>query len=462
MIGLPAGLLFVALGAPDCALPAPAGAADPEGARAYLEVGDEERDRGSEEAAFQAYREALRRDPSSAGARARVLEMCAVAAVEEGRHVDAAKLLEPLYRERPEPSTALMYGIALYELGEDRKARPLLEEAARNPSIREAATLFLGLLLLRAGDAEAAATLFDQVNAGSRPELTLAAQDLSALARRESRLAVSATLDTGYDNNVDQAPDRTVVTGLSGDVLYGARASALLRPTGERGLQATASLGYRDQLEIDGFDLLWAAGALGHTWGAGARLLRIEYAYDHLWLGGRPFLSAHQLSAAGRVELGAMELSGSYAARLEAFLPSTVQHYSGLVQDAAVGLGLALGGWAVLAAGYRGQLDQSVEPWAGWREHGPRLQLMARLGGARAGLQGEITFRRYLAPDLPPHSFLREDLYLDAELSLESDVSREVTLFVEVGARKAFSNESLLEYTRFAGRAGLIYTTGLW
>lgn len=465
MIGLHAALLSAAAGALDCSPPPPAEPPDPAGARAYLEVGDEERRQGSDETALQAYREALRLDPKSSAARARMMELCrpekdeafvrAVAAVEEGRHEDAARLLEPLHRARPDAATALLYGIALYELGEDQKARPLLEAAARDPSIRESATLFLGLILLRSGSSDEAAAMFDRVSSG---------RDLAALARRESRLAVSAILDSGYDNNVDQAPDLTDVAGLSGDVLVGARASALLRPSGERGLQATASVGTRNQLEIDGYDLVWAGGTLGYAWGSGPRHLRVDYAYDHLWLGGEALLSSHQLSASGRVELGILDLRGRYAARMETFLPSrfrpaSLEDYSGLAQDAGATVALSLGGWAVLAAGYRGQWDQSRAPELGWTEHGPRLELWASLGQARAGAHGELTFRRHLASQ--PGNLLRQDVYLDAEISIESDVSREVTLFVEVGARKAYSNLPL-EYTRFAGKAGLIYTAGLW
>jgi len=457
----------------DCSKVEPAPAPDPAAARAYLEVGDGEQREGRAETAAVAFREAIRLDPSSAPARARLLDLCraegapgdedferAARAVEDGRYADAAALLGPRYRAQapPDPATALLYGIALYERGDDQAARPALERARESPETEDAAAVFLGLLALRAGDSERAAALFDRADRASQGELGRTARDLSILARREGRLAVSVQADGGYDSNVSQVPIRT---SAAGDLFYGATASALLRPFGERGPYADAGLRLKHLVSLGEYNLGWAGGALGYRLEQGRNALRVEYAYDGLWLGGAPFLSAHQVEVEGRMELFGARLGGLAVARAEAFRTAETAPYSGPTFDGELSLGFG-GGAGELRLRYRGELHRSVDEELSWLDHGPGARATAAFPLGRLVVDAQVTARIYGAPQPGSSNAVREDLYLEGTVYVEHDVSRQLTFYLAFGGRKAFSSVSSQEHTRLAGGAGAIFTTGLW
>jgi tetratricopeptide (TPR) repeat protein len=459
---------------PDCAAVEPAPTADRATAREYLEVGDSEWSQGRAETAKIAYRHALALDPSNVAARTKLLELCrapgeagdgalelAARAVGEGRSAEAVALLEPRYKLRPDPFTALLYGIALYERGEDDAAVAALEHAREDARTRDSALVFLGLLALRDGDSGRAAALFDRANQESQGELARTARDLSILARRDGRLMLSAEAEGGYDSNVDQAPDHTPVAGLSGDLLYGGVASAVLQPLGERGPYAVAGARLRNLLEIGEYDLGWAGGAAGYRFGRGRDELRVEYAYDAIWLGFQPFSTAHQVQVDGALELPFARLGALASARAESYLMPETEKYSGPTFDGAVSAGWALGP-VDLRVQYRGQLHRSQDETVGWLDHGPGVRTLVVFPSGRVVVDAEVTVRTYGAPDPGFGNVVRQDAYLDGVISVEEDVGRQLAVYLSAGGRKAFSNVETLEYTRLFGSAGVIFTAGLW
>jgi len=470
------GALAAGAGPIDCSKVEPAPSPDPAAAGAYLEVGDAEKRQGRPDTAAVAFREAIRLDPASPAARARLLDLCresgeaadedldrATRAVEEGRYEEAIAALGPRFSGggRPDAATALLYGLSLYERGDDARAKQALELAAQSPETADAASVFLGLLALRAGDSERAAALFDRADRGGQGELARTARDLAVMARRDARLAVSVQAEGGYDSNVDQAPDRTPVAGLSGDLLYGASASALLRPFGEAGPYAVAGARLRNLREIGDYDLGWAGGAAGYRLIHGRDELWAEYAYDAIWLGYAPFSTAHQLQLGGALELPFARLGATASARAERYSTPQIQKYSGPTFDGEVSLGWG-GSATEVRLRYRGQVHRSQDTEVGWQDHGPGVRALAAIGWGRLVVDAQVTIRTYGAEDPGLGDVVRQDAYLDGVVSLEQDLGKQLTACFSLGGRKAFSNVGTLEYTRLYGSLGLIFTAGLW
>ncbi|HEY8206898.1 MAG TPA: hypothetical protein VIG99_05435 [Myxococcaceae bacterium] len=470
----------------DCSKVEPAPVADKAAARAYLEVGDGERRQGNPETAAVAFREAIRLDPSSAPARARLLDLCraeepegdevvsrAARAVEEGRYEEAVALLGPRYRAKgqADPSTALLYGISLYERGEDAAAQEALERAQQSEETRDPASVFLGLLALRSGDSERAEAQFARVDRGASSELSATARELSALARRNARLAVSMQAEGGYDSNVDQFPDQA--GSGTGDFLYGGMASALFRPLGERGPYAVAGARLRNLQQFGEYDLGWVGGAAGYRLELGQNQLRVEYAYDQIWLDFQPFLGAHQIQLDGRLEVPFGRLGGLVSARAETYsrLEQGVngigngevktEQYSGPTFDAEVSVGWA-GSPGELRLLYRGELHRSQKEELSWLDHGPGLRAVAAFSSRRVLVDARVTARTHLAAEPGPGNVVRQDTYLDGAISFEQDLVGPLSFSLTAGGRKAFSNVPNFVYTRLYGSAGLIFTAGLW
>lgn len=476
-------LLWAARGALeiDCSAVEPAPAADRAAARAYLEVGDDERRQGNPGTAAAAFREAIRLDPSSAPARARLWDLCqaegdellarAARAVEEERFEEAVALLGPRYRaqDRPDPATALLYGISLYERGEDAGARAALELAQQSPQTQDPASVFLGLLALRAGDSERAAAQFDRADRTAQGELSITARDLSILARRNARLAVSVQAEGGYDSNVSQFPDGTGFDGAPGDLLYGGMVSALLRPLGERGPYAMAGARLRDLRQINAYDLGWVGGAAGYRLERGTGELRVEYAFDGIWLGFQPFLTAHQVQLDGWLDAPFGRLGGLLSARAETYyLLSNMgngevktDRYSGPTFDAEASVGWG-GSRGELRLLYRGELHRSQDEEVSWLDHGPGLRALAAFASRRLVVDAQVTARTYGAPEPGFGNRIRTDAYLDGAVWLQQDLGGQLSLYVTAGGRKALSNVRELEYTRLYASAGVLFTAGLW
>jgi tetratricopeptide (TPR) repeat protein len=455
---------------------------DVAGAAVYRAVGDDESKAGHADAARVAYREALRRDPHDAGARAALATLCqaerepsaprpelvsggaserfdeGLALMKRGDRTGAIAAFEAARAQGDDPGAALLQGICEYERGEDERARPLLEEARNAPSLAGTATLFLGLIALREDQNRLASSLFDA--ASSDPRLAATASGLARLARRDGRVVASALAEGGYDSNVSLAPDGTPTQTGAGDGYAAAVAGLFLRPFGTTGPYARLTGQYRKQAQITSYDLGDAGGAIGGQLGGGGRYLAAEYGYDFLTLGGAPYLSAHRLLATGRAATGRVALDGTYAARFESFLTSGTAQYSGLRHDADLAAECLPSATTIIGLGYHVGADGTQSPSLSYLEHGPLALLRLGVGRQiRLVTEARVTFRRYDAMD--PDLGARADRYLDGALAWELDTSDHWTVRVTATGRRATSNVPDLQYTKLTAGLGLVYTAGV-
>lgn len=452
-----------------CAPIDPPGKIDPAAAAAYVAVARQEEARGEQGTAAAAWREALLHAPGDTTAREALAQLCLKATAgqrfEEGvRLMNAGdkRLAATRFAEvravGPDPSAALLEGICRYELGEDESARSLLLEAQSDPRHASAANLFLGLLALREGRADAA-TWFERASADAG--LGASAASLLQLARRNGRLVLSALLGSGGDSNASLAPDGSPVPGGDADLASSAAASLLFRPEGESGFYARASGTYRKLVRFTGFDLGLAQAAAGWQLGVEPRHLRGEYSYDFVGLGGAPYLSAHRLLAEGRVPLGPVSLAASYSARFESFLTDAASGYSGVRHAFEVSAERRWPGGSLAGIGWQGVRDLTSDPSLAYLEQGPRVEArLALSGSARLGVDASFLWRGYDGTD-PSLGVSRADHYLDVALLGELEFAERWTLRLSLSGRSAFSNVDAFVYTQMAGGLSVAWAMGL-
>ena len=453
-----------------CDLPPPASHPEPTTAEIYRAVGDGELAAGSRDTAAAAYRRALALDPSNGAARAGLASSCRGPArasdpfqeglrlMESGDRRGAVAAFRAARTARPSPSAALLEGICLYELGDDAAALPPLREAERDPAHREAASFFLGLVALRAGQGERAASLFEFASADVR--FAAAGADLARLARREGRLMLSLLAESGYDSNVLLLPSGRQASGRPGDASAATTMAALARPLGASGPYARAAFSYRDQARLDAYDLLGGSGAVGWLAERAGNHLLAEYAYEYTGLGGIPYLSAHRLFAGGRAALGRIAVGLTWFGRFESFRQASDVPFSGFRQVAEGDAALRIAPRSSIALFYRYGRDDAQEAALSWQEHGPRAE--ARIGlGADVRLVAEVGYhwRRYPGVD-PFLGVARSDTYLDGALRGEMDLGDRWTLRLSLVAQRAWSNVPNLAYVMVFPTFGIAYTIG--
>ncbi len=466
-------LLALAVQAPpgSCDPPPPAARPDPATADAYREVGDGERAAGSRDTAVAAYRRALALDPSNRAARAGLGAACRTAdrdsdhfreglrLMESGDRRGAVAAFETARTIRPDSSAAYLEGICLYELGDDSAAVPLLREAERDPAHQEGASFFLGLVALRAGEGERAASLFEF--AAADPRFASAGADLLRLARRQGRLTLSVLAESGYDTNVLLLPSGRQASGRPGDASAATTVAALARPLGASGPYARAALSYQDQMRLDAYDLLGASGGAGWLVERDGNHLFAEYAYEYTGLGGAPYLSAHRLFAGGRVALGRAALGLTWFGRFESFPQASDAPFSGFRQLAEGEAALRLAPRSSIAIFYRYGRDDARDHALSWQEHGPRAA--ARIQPwTHVWLVAEAGYhwRAYLGVD-PYLGAVRSDTYLDGAVRGEVDLWDRWTLQLSLAAQRAWSNIPDFSYVKIFPTFGIAYTIGV-
>jgi len=458
-------LLAVLLSVSDpCASPPPIERSDPELARRYAAVGEDERDRGGNETARIAFWEALRRDPSNEQARRGLDALCVQTRFEEGRRFldrgdpkSAVLVFSRLRAATPSRPAALLEGIARYQLEDAAGARPLLEEAELEPELASAAHFYLGLIALREDDARAAAEQLAQISPNT--PLAVAATELTRVSRRSGRLVISLLVDSGYDSNVTLLP-----SGVPGghDGMGSIAAAGVARPLGESGPWLRASGLYRRQLQLHNYDLGAAGAAAGWQLGRAANHVGLEYDYDYLTLGGSPYLGAHRLSASGATAFGQFLLSGGYMLRFESYRTGATRPFSGILQAANFTAGLRIGAGGSIRVGYQLGGDVAQYPETSYFEHGPRARLDLPLGErTRLSADASALWRPYDAVD-PALGVKRADLFLDGTLGADFDLSDRLTLRATVLGRRAFSNAPDLSYARVVVSLGLLVSTGVF
>lgn len=447
---------------------------DPAAAEAYLAVGDEERDHGSRETALAAYRSALAADPTSARARAAFLALCreppagsafdeGLRLMDEGKCGAAVERFEQARREGLQREAALLEGICRYELGDDRGAEPLLREAEEVPSLADSARVFLGLIAYRAGKRDEAAQLFQSASSSRDEGVRLSAGELRRLSQRDGRLVLGLAVEGAYDTNPVLYPDAAppIRTGVS-DAVAGMTASALVRPLGQSGPYARAGAVYRNMLRFNSFDLSQLGGAAGLRLVTPGPELTGEYGYELLTLGAAPFLSLQRIQGSVRWPFGALQLEAGYTLRLESYLSFASVEYSGTRHLANLDVSWRFPAGTVLTLGYRVDDDRAASASLAYLQHGPRAELLFRLGsGARMSIDLGGFLRDYDAADVNS-GVKRFDLRGLGAVSLELEASDHWTLYLSAVGDKVASNVPELSYTSLSGALGLSYAGGFW
>lgn len=438
--------LLLALADP-CALPPPAAQPDPAAAQAYVEAGESE-----PAGALDAFREALRLDPSNARAQAGFQAACrpgegrfekARALMDAGDRAGAIAIFEEL---RPMPEAALLEGICLYELEQDDAAESALLEAQATESTAEAAQFFLGLLARRRGQEAEADRLFGEVAQGNS-----SVADPARRLLKPSRVSVSALAEAGYDSNVSLSPSNAP---MGGDGIGSLAAALVVRPL--EGLFVRASGVYRAQPTLSDYDLGALGGAVGYGWGP----LNAEYDYDFVALGNAPYLSANRLGLGARWPLDAWTLSAAYGVRFENYRTGVTANFSGTLHGGQVAAALRLSPSASVELAYRVARDLAQIDSTSYFEHGPAAAVQVGVGRLRLSAEASAAFRQYDGLDQGLGAQL-QDTILDAAALGEYDLGARWTLRLTVGGRDQIANVAELTYLRGYATLGLGFAAGL-
>jgi hypothetical protein len=462
----PALLLALSLGAADpCARVEPAPEADPAAAAAYRSVAESEAERRSPDTAILAYRSAVALDPGDGRSRAALERYCRAGVRRDPARDGMAKMdagdlrgaiadFRAAREGAEDPSVALLEGICLYELGEDRDAERALRVAEASPEEADLARLYQGLLALRDGAASRAASLFDAASASA--SIGPAAQELARLARSEGRWALTLEAASGYDSNVNLAPTGAVPS-RRGDGQYALAATGLLRPWGSDGPYLRGQGFLNQQARLDAYDASGGDVAGGWqlrhpSWSGVA-----EYDYAYRTFGGSPFLSAHRLLASAWTALGDVTLGATYFARFDAYA-NGYSPFSGTLQTGEVRGAFAPAARARVSVAYGLARDAARLGILSYVEHGPRAEVRVLLArGTWVGADAAVTLRRYDDFD-PALTARRSDTYLDAGALAEWSPSPRWIARLALHGRRALSNVPGFEYTKLVPTAGLAYT----
>jgi tetratricopeptide (TPR) repeat protein len=411
--------------------------------------------------ALVAYREAVRLDPRNQRARSAYLSACVGhhrdALLAEGwRRMDAGDCSGAIdaFRRLPgDPAAALYEAICKYEQGDDDEARPLLRTALAAPAYEDRARYFLGLIELRDRSGNDAAELFGRVAAAGGP-LAERAEVLRSASLRSGRAVISASVEPGYDSNVNFTPDN-----LPGSDDFGVGGSLFLslRPLGLSGPYLRANAYYHKLQKATDNDLGFATAQAGYRLGRGETYAFADYGYEATTLGGSPLLYAHRLRAGGRWQIRRFALSLVYALRIGTYQTPGTSAFSGNAHFVTPEVSYRLPLGSRIALGYSAMRDQtSFIATSSW-EHGPRAAVRwAFRPTLRAGIEGGLFFRSYDA-GFPA----RSDTIRLVSAYLEQDIGR-VTVGLAGGARNSASNQAAHTYTRLTATLGATYTLSLF
>ncbi len=464
-----ASLVALALSAVDpCEPVSPAGPFDPAAAAAYRDVGDDELARGALDPAIIAYRAALARDPSDGASREALRRLCEARSGSDEpfarglRLMDAGDLrgaVDAFRKARapsPGPSIALLLGICHYELGEDAEAAPLLREAEGYEPHREEARLYLGLIALRAGAGPEATAFFE--SARTNPALERDARDLARFARQDGRFVVSFLAESGWDSNVNLAPNGGPNPAPESDGVYALTGSLLVRPMGAGGPYLRAAAALHEPVQLGTYRVRGVDAAGGWQLRGRGSLAIVEYDYGTRTFGGDPYLASHRLLASGWLHAGRAALGAAYLVRFESYAAAW-SRFNGTLQRAELRVAFKPGPRLRVGVAYGAGLEEAREPVLSYLEHGPRVEVHASAGAWRLGLDASLSRRGYDDHD-PAFRTTRRDTYLDASAFAERDVAAGWALRFGLEGRRALSNVAPLQYDKIVPTIGLAYVRG--
>ena len=469
-----AALVVASLGAVDpCAPIEPAPERDAAAAAAFEAVGQEEEAAGWTSTAAVAYVQAVRLDPGRERPTGALGRMCrrarlggdplrqAMAKMDRGERREAIALFEEIRADRDDRRAALLEGICLYELGEDKRAWPLLEEARQNPELADTARFFLGLLAYHQGRDREAVELLQPVAISSDPSLRDSAHAVLQLAGREGRLELSLATEGGFDSATEVAPDGTlrINGGGPGAHLGG---SLVARPLGVSGPYGRVRGAYREPLSTSVSD--FGTLGLGAGWqvGRGRTYWVAEYAFEHDHLAGLPYADTHQVVSAFRVPLHRLSVTGSYTYRREGYARGPNLGYSGPKQLGTAELAYPFASGSQLAIGGAAALSSPADAWLGYGEAGPRGMALLRLSqDLLLSACAQLSWRRYAGPAAPAEP-ARKDTLMDLSASLEQEIDDHWTFVASFSWQDSNSNLRNLSYDRVLVSMGLSYAAGFF
>ena len=286
----------------------------------------------------------------------------------QGQPTDAIPYLERARAQDPRNlSVAFQMGLAYFSLEQYDRAEPLLEEVFRVDPARDGLGYYVGFMRYRKKDYRGALAAF-RAGTTTNPELQqltrvyagLAVgilglpgqaaaevgealrvapgsavsepverlrETLTAVQRKERRLALQAQLGSFYDDNVTVIPDQDMHEPVVGELRHRAHEStgelaglsinyAWLRTVDWESVIGTTLFGaYDNDLpHFNTFDALGNAGiARKFTLGQLPAQLGVQYSYDDLLLGDERFLSRHTPALSGLLVEGEHNLTQLFA-----------------------------------------------------------------------------------------------------------------------------------------------------
>lgn len=456
MIAFPVALLLAV--ADPCEPPEP-GVDEPATAAAYVEVAEAELAAGARGSAAAAFREALRRDPSSARALAGLAAACEepgddvvarAAALARAGDVDGAlDTLAGARRLRSDGAAALLEGALRLRSGSHERARAALERALLDPATVDAARLLLAVVARRAGDGERARAFLERAAASSDRRVGVAAARLLGSSRRDGRAALAAYVGSSWDSNALLAPD---LAGMpledTADAAATAAVTLQIRPFGASGPFATGGAEHRRHRRLAEFDLAgWFAGG-GLRFSSPRGSAAAEYRRRVLGMGGAAYSSAH----AGRIELRLVpwrRLLLSLSADLEEtrYVPEYARGFGGTRAGGELRAAW-VGAHAWGAVAWRGAIHAARDPAFSHVEHGPAIDAgLAPTRRLRLSVEGVAAIRR------SDTGSARDEVALEATLAGEVTIAAGLAARGALGARRTFAE--LPELTRRKGVASL-------
>ncbi|MDP3154222.1 MAG: hypothetical protein Q8N23_16215 [Archangium sp.] len=461
---MPFVLLAALLAASPCG-PVSAAERDPALAAIYLEVGEAELAAQSWESAATALQKSLAHDGTQVKAAALREQAClflgegSLAAIEslmDARQWKAALAALQSLQRAPEGPRALLEGVCHFELGDDGAARAALERASKDPLHEADARVLLSLLALRRGSARAAEQELRALEQGGR---SLGAP-LSALLRQASRggtVTARASVFGGVDSNPALAPmELEVPHGLVGFTALGQ-----WTPLGPVSPYLRLAAGGREYPGLSAQRTLTGVGTLGFQAGRGGDRVALDYSLDGMVFGAAPYAVTHGPRVEGSLQLGQALLFAEWMLRFETFLPEDAAVFSGLRQDAALGVA------SVLPAGFSFEVawgftrDDARQRELALIEQGPRLALGWSRGRTRAMASAELEWRLYDLFDADL-GVQREDVRFRPSVRVEFDVMDWLSVFVAGDAAVVSSNVEAVRSLRFAATGGVQLWAGLW
>jgi tetratricopeptide (TPR) repeat protein len=213
------------------------------------------------------------------------------------------------------PAVNFNIGVAAYRLGRYERAEIAFLEVARTPSMAALAHYNLGLVALRRGDSDAAASWFARAEHEADDERlrALATTQLAALPAPPVRNWVGyAAFNAGYDDNVALVANSNVL-GVSGvDDAFAEAQLALSTPL-DQPWRLDVGLVHLDYQELDQFDQIVAQGGGRYFLGIGRWRSEIAAQLAYTTLDGEGFENRRMLSLQTSTQLRAhWRLRGRY------------------------------------------------------------------------------------------------------------------------------------------------------